>query len=168
MGILDDVLGDVDTSAPQSDYPVIPKGTYTAKLVEASLDTKGTSNAPVVDLVFKITSGDFEGRKLWQTVWFNEPETEGRKINMAISMRALAVPKSCNSDDWNKLAENVCGHLQQYVDKQTFKVQVWGHREYNGKFYEQSSVQEMFNESEVHAGVKNHAPTFDQNEEIPF
>ena len=168
MGIMDSWgMEELEKDNQNKTYDPVPKGEYVCSLHDVSLgDINGT---PTVNLTWRIHSGEHKTRQFWQTIWCSEPKTDGQKISFRISTQALgAYDLAKKAETYNEMAENILTAAAPKVDK-LFKVDVWGYRTTKDeKTYEQVSVKAPFTESEIHEGVENKAPQFDDKEELPF
>lgn len=183
MGILGNLP---DAGNAEQEFKKIPKGTYVCGLSDCELSEVNVSgeDIKIIKIEYKILKGEFKGRKLWQTVWFQEPNTDGRRTAFAITMKTFNIGKDKNGNDfdnWSELAEHAASIIFDKVSKAKYKVTIYGHRLYNEQEYPMCSasqeIVELGHESKVNPGVKNHAPkpsvpapsnNFDEDEEIPF
>jgi Protein of unknown function (DUF669) len=61
-----------------SHYEVIPAGEYTAEIVDAMITQPKSGDGHMLRLVWNIADGDFEGRKIFQTLCYqhSNPTTQ--------------------------------------------------------------------------------------------
>ena len=137
-------LIDLDALAKESkDFDPIPTGTYTAKCAETNVKTNASGNK-YIKAQYVITGGPQDGRYLWNN--YNDPTNyaKGARWFFSEAMKAHGILGGQRSMEW--LADNMVG--------ETVKITIDGHREYNGRKYENISKVAAASQSQPGPGGK--------------
>jgi len=168
------------------EYETIPEGRYAVMLENATIE-RTKSGTDFLQLVFVITGGDFDKRKLWHKLWMTEKAynmTSQQLDNIYVFKK---IPPQASIEGFMNVAADMVFAL---VDKR-FEIEVQGHDEYNGKMYPKTfltgymdspnfAVQVFENQPQQSAQTQKTSagptparqmaqpPSIDENEAIPF
>lgn len=83
-----DLIQQYDPEAESSTFDQVPAGTYECQIIESDREPVSSreDKGDVLKLCWKVTSGEFEGRLIWQRImlWFNGSEkTPGQVVKIA-------------------------------------------------------------------------------------
>jgi hypothetical protein len=93
------LFGDWANVKAAPDFGIIPKGTYSARLIGGSLRTAKTTT-PSYHLVFQIAEGEYAGRKLYYDIWLTDAakpqaKRDFSKLEITDPERQLDSPPPC-------------------------------------------------------------------------
>lgn len=142
------------------EFAPLTKGTYCGLLDNATLDADKTDKdgnpMPELKLRWHIEGSSFDGRKVFQSVFFKEKTAW--KVKKVLS-RLDTLPDVEPGVSWSQVAHEAAKLVFEKVGNQRALLNV-GTRDYNGKTY---------NDVEIGKLVGDNDPSpLDEDEEIPF
>ena len=116
-----------------SDFKLIPKGDYTAEIIEAEIRQPKSGDGHMLALTWRILEGDYEGRQVWDTLCYDH----SNQMAQDIARRRL---------------KDICTALditEQVTDPEVFKykparVRIGIQEDKYGQFDDQNRIKRIF------------------------
>jgi len=157
-----------DAQSDDKEFKELEKGRYSCVLEDVKID-QSKNGSPFINFTFVIDGGDFNKRKIWQSIYFTD-----KSYNMAAQQLDNLlifdnIQPAKNLEAYMNNAADICFKL---INKK-IEVEVKGFREYNGKKYPNTFITGFLDvPNSAFQNAKKQRPKnnagFDETEELPF
>ena len=100
--ILNGQTFDSDTVAPSAPFTPIPSGDYDLVIIESDVERNAKDTGDNLKLTIEIASGEFQGRKIFETLCITHEKADTQRIAQATLSsicRAVGVPRVRSSEE---------------------------------------------------------------------